>query len=274
MEKAIFFEEIIHFAAPGEGVVPTLRRLRENGITGIQLSDEHLLQWGEEALRADLAAADMHTSVIHYFPRFLSDDPAVFEEAVTHSLRTMELCVRMGCHRLMVVPLPRSDVKGKEDLPRAQAGMIEGIRRIQAEADQRGIMLLFENFSTRMLPYGTVEDAESILAACPGVRYCFDSGNYHCTRHDVIAAFDRLASKTTMLHAKCFADSTVETSIRCDDGGYVYGIPYGEGAVQVPNILSVARAYDNIEIITVEHNALLKKEELQRSLDILNHYFP
>ena len=270
MDKAIFFEDVKHLP---EGVPTTFQWLAANGINGLQLDEREIYDFGEENMRAALQAAGLGASVIHYLPRFLSDDSALFEEAVAHSLRAMALCERMGCKRLMVVPLPREDVKGREDLPRARESMIAGIRRILPEAARRGITLYFENFSTELLPYGTAEDAEAILAACPEIRYCFDTGNYHCTRQNVAETFARLAPRTTMLHAKCFADSAEQTHIRCDDGGYVRGVPFGEGAVGVPEILAAAGQYPNIEIITVEHNAALTREELDRSLRTLNACF-
>lgn len=267
MEKAIFFEDVKHFP---EGIQPAFRWLAENGINGLQFGDNEIAETGEETIRAALQATGMQAAVIHYFPRFLSDDPTVFEEAVAYSLRSMDLCHRLGCKRLMVVPLPRTDVKGKEDLPRARAQMIEGIRRIQPEANRRGIALFFENFSTETLPYGTPEDAEEILAACPDIHYCFDSGNYFCTRRNARELFPRLAPKATMLHAKCFDNSETATNIRCDDGGYVHGVPFGEGGVNVPAILAAVKEHPGIEIVTVEHNARLTKEEIGRSIRVLN----
>ena len=267
MEKAIFFEDVKHFP---EGAEEAFRWLAENGIDGLQFDEKEIFTFGEEAMAAALQKAGLKASVIHYLPRLMAADPAVFEEAVAHSLRALALCKRMDCRRLMVVPLPRTDVKGKEDLPRAKAAMIEGIRRIQPEADRLGISLYFENFSTETLPYGTPEDAEDILAACPRACYCFDTGNYFCTRRDAVALFPRLAPKTVMLHAKCFQNSAEETSIRCDDGGYVRGVPFGEGGVDVAAVLRAVKNYPNIEIVTVEHNARLTREEIGRSIRILH----
>lgn len=275
MEKAIFFEEIYPLPGVAEegGLERTCAWLSELGLDGFQFSEDDFVIAGEARVLSALQKTGLRASVIHTLPRLLAADEATFREGVAHAMKALELCVRAGCHRLMVVPLPRSDVQGEADLPRARARMIEGLKLLLPEAAARGVTLYFENFSTKKLPYGTVEDAEEISDAVPEAVYCFDTGNYLCTRTDVHAAWSRLAPLAGLLHVKNFADSAVPTGVQCDDGGYMQGLALGRGDFDVRRFLAVAKETTHADICVLEHNASITHADVEESVRVLREFF-
>lgn len=275
MEKAIFFEEIYPLPGVAEegGLDRTLAWLAELGLDGFQLCDEDFQTVGEERLLAAMRRAGLAATVIHTTPRLMAADDAAFEAGMAHALRALELCVRADCHRLMVVPLPKSDVEGDGDLPRARARMLEALRRLLPEAKRRGITLYFENFSTKHLPYGTVEDALEISDALPEVRYCFDTGNYLCTRTDVLSAWETLAPRAALLHVKNFTESAVPTWVCCDDGRCMQGLPLGKGDFDVHSFLAAAKANTVADACVLEHNATITHADVEQSVRVLRQYF-
>lgn len=270
MRKSIFFCEIRHLDRVAEGEFDSVfAQLKRLGIDGFQFSDRNIEKAGEERLLAALRRHEMHTDVIHIVIPLLSADDTVFENACERACETLTLLRRFDCPRLMVVPLPRSDVRGPEDRDRAMARMIEGLSRILPAAEERGIEVYIENFSSAILPYSTVSDIEHLTDALPKLKYTFDVGNFLCVGEDPFEAYARLHPRVSLLHLKNFTPTDDADGVACADGHRVKGVAFDEGDFDMPAMLRACRTHSPDVLPIIEHNAALSMAEIERTVGVM-----
>ena len=260
MNIGIFFSDIRPFLSDGESRYDlTFSRLREHGILGLQLRDAEIYEEGEERLLRAMNRYGLHTEVIHVCIPLMTADHAVFDTAVQYARYTFDLMRRLGCHRLMVVPRPKTDVKDPADRLRAQQAMLEGFRRICKSAPD-GIEILAENYSHSTVPFSTVEDMEKLLAAAPESRYIFDTGNFFCVNESPRSAYLRLKESLSAVHVKNCDFS--EKGVLVDKGKHMITLPFRRDTMHLGDLLRQMHR-DGIDVpLIMEHNPNTSWEEI------------
>ena len=266
MKKSIFFCEIRHLGGVAKGDFDeTFAALKQLGICGFQLSDRDIEKAGKEHLRAALMRHGMSADVIHTVVPLLSKDDETFRTACAKARETVDLARRMGCHRLMIVALPVTDVAGEDDRPRAMARMIGGLCEIIDAAEQVGVEVYIENFSKPQLPYSSVSDVEKILEALPKVKYAFDVGNFICIGEDPFRAYACLKPHVSLIHLKNFTPTEDERGILCADGHRVEGVAFDRGEFDMQAFLRQATTDGGRVHLVIEHNANIPLSDIARS---------
>ena len=245
--------------------------LKAHNIDGFQFHDKWIYNEGEDELLAAMKKHGMKTYIIHILPRLMAEDDGIFADAVKESVEKLQLVKKFGCNRLMIVPFPKSDVKGADDLPRATARMIEGLKLILPEAKKEGIELYIENFSTKLLPYGTSDGVEKILDAVPGVKYIFDMGNFFCIDSDPHAEYERLKHRIAFVHVKNFEFR--DEGMLLDDGRRIKSPIFDKGPMDLPALfekMAKDRLFDVPYVI--EFNDILDLDAISRDEEIMRKY--
>lgn len=233
MKKGIFYNDATRAFGKWEKNFDELFTfLKAHNIDGFQFYDKWIYNEGEDELLCAMKKHGMKTYIIHILPRLMAKDDEIFAAAVKESVEKIELLKKLDCKRLMIVPFPKSDVEGEEDLGRATERMIEGLKLILPEAKKEGIELYIENFSTKLLPYGTSDGVEKILDAVPEVKYVFDTGNFFCIDEDPHAEYERLKDRIAFVHVKNFEFR--EIGLLLDNGRRVKSPAFDKGPMDLP----------------------------------------
>ncbi len=245
--------------------------LLAHNIDGFQFHDDWIYAEGEDELADAMKKRGMKTYVIHVLPRLMARDDAVFEAAVDETLGKLKLLKKFDCKRLMIVPFPKSDVEGEDDIPRAMDRMIEGLKRVIPEAKKEGIDCYIENFSTTALPYGTPDNIEKILDAVPDVKYVFDTGNYFCIDHDIFKEYERFKHRIALVHVKNFEFR--EEGMLLDNGRRVKSPTFDKGPMNMKAFLEKL-AKDKLDVpFVIEFNDTLTCEDIAKNEEIMRAYF-
>lgn len=271
MKKGIFYVDArAAFGEWNKNYDELFTFLKAHNIDGLQFSDGEIRKEGEDELLAAMKKHGMKAYIIHVFPRLMSRDGDIFERAVKDTVEKLALLKKYGCKRLMIVPFPKTDVEGYDDIPRATARMIEGLRRVIPEVKKEGIECYIENFSTTRLPYGTSDNVEAILDAVPEVRYVFDMGNYFCIDEDPLAAYERFKDRISFVHVKNFEFSN--DGMLLDNGRRIKSPTFDKGPMNITALFE-RMAKDVLDVpYVIEFNDTLSLVDIAKDEAVMREY--
>ncbi len=271
MKKGIFFHDAkLAFGNWDKNYDELFTFLKAQNIDGFQFHDKWIYEEGEDELLAAMKKHGMKTYIIHILPRLMAEDDAVFNDAVKESLDKIKLLKKFDCKRLMIVPFPKSDVKGEADIPRAMQRMIKGLQLIIPEAKKEGIDCYIENFSTTILPYGTADNVEKILNAVPALKYVFDTGNYFCIDIDCHKEYERFKNRIEFVHLKNFEFR--DEGMLLDNGRRVKSPIFDKGPMNLPELFE-KMSRDGLDVpYVIEFNDTLTLDAIAENERIMKKY--
>ena len=245
----------------------------ECGIDGISINVSEIEAEGEEKLISSIKKNGIKTYEIYVLARLLAKDDEAFNGALDKIRGAINTAVRFGCSNLLVVPSPKSDVESPEDKPRAKARMIEGLNILIKDAQRAGINLCFENFSTGVYPFSTIEDVEDILGGVDGLRYGYDMANFFCVDVECHAAYERLKNVISSFHVKNFThNDTGKRVIVNDNGVAIYGERFDRGEMRIPELMRkmYRDGFGNIPWM-IEYNVKVPFDEVRFTVELLKN---
>ena len=259
MKKSIFFVNVYGCPDVSGDLDKMFLLMNEIGASGLQFHITELMSLDATKFKALLKENEASVDCVHVTPRLLAEDDEIFAEAVKECETALENISQFGCKRLMVVPFTPFDVKDKKT---ALERFAEGLRLVIEKAEKYGVSVVIENISLLTLPFSTLSDVEFLLDNVKGLKLCFDTGNFVCTKIDTIEAFEKFRSRIDMVHVKDFGICS-EGGFECDSGINVDHIAFGKGEAKLEEVLKLL--YNNnpdVPYVVEVHNEKPPKDDV------------
>lgn len=244
MGYGIFYSHLKSEAARrNRPVEEILREAADLGADRLTLSDTAL----PEAL-PHIKAAGCGVNILYCVCGLIHGEDRDKARAAAHS------AAEAGAEILMLVPgFYREGQTFREALQTATPLISEIVRL----CDRLGIRCAIEDYGGKLTPYSLIPQIREFLAAVPGLKFVFDSGNALYHRQDPLALWDATADRIVGIHGK---DLSFLPSEGC--GGTVtpardrmYPTAFGSGALKSAEIRDRIRALGiPPERITFEHD--------------------
>lgn len=108
---------------------------------------------------------------------------------------------RLGVHRIMLAPNV-INAESPEEFYAMREKMVEAFGSMVDYARGSGVKVTIENQSVAQRADSFIKDCKYIIDQLPDLGFVFDTGNFHCVRDDVLAAWDVLGDRSVHCHAK------------------------------------------------------------------------
>ena len=265
---ATFYDHILDISRQeGCSVPEAMAEARKLGISALEISCGNLSGRAEEAAR-ELAAAGMAVTAVPAYFHFDSDGEVraqaadIFADAKT-----------VGARTLLVIP---GFVPPGADREECARRMTERTAELAELADKAGFSLVMEDFDNENAPFSTSAQLLRFMDAVPGLRACFDTGNFRFAGEDALEAYENLRGRIGHVHLK---DRSSNTDFGRDDrpspdGSPLHPCPVGAGEIPIGELLSRLREDGYRGPYTIEHyGAEPMLECLRRSVNWLHDRF-
>lgn len=246
---ATFYDHILDIAKQ-EGISEeeALWEAKALGIGQLEVSLENARGRGKE-LGARLARAGLGISSAPSFFDFGREDG----DAGAQVRAALDLARELGADRLLVIP---GFTQGSPAQAQAQTQrMLAGAALLGELADKAGVSLVMEDFDNAAAPYSTSAGMLRFMEACPGLRACFDTGNFRYMAEDTLSAYRALRGRIAHVHLKDRAYSPAygvqgPTAV---DGQPLYPCPVGWGEMPIGQVMACLREDGYDGAYTIEH---------------------
>ena len=267
MKKGIFFVNAYGCPDVSGDLEKMFLLMKETGTLGLQFHISELMRLDKENFKKLLEKNNASPECVHVTPRLFSEDENVFLEAVKECEHALDYISSFGCKYLMVAPFHPSDVKDRQ---KALERFAKGLELVVAKAETYGISVVIENISLLILPFSTPEDVEYLLDKVKGLKFCFDTGNFVCTKHDTVDTFERLKDRICMVHVKDFGICK-EGGYVCDSGLCVEHVDFGKGEAKLEEVLSLLYRYKpDITYVVEVHNEMPPKDDVVKACSFVD----
>lgn len=237
MKKNIFFVNVFDCPEIAGNLEKMFELLKVNGVSGLQIPYDALIGLDKEEFKNLLEKYNVELVCTHIVTRLCAKDDEIFLKAVKDCKKALEYIKFFDCKYFMPVPFYTADVDGLCDKKRAADRFAEGLDIIVKEAENYGTKVIIENISQIILPYSLPEDIMYLLEKVKNLGFCFDTGNFVCTRTDVEKAFEMLKDKIDVVHIKELVECNDTNALKCDSGIYVTNVDFGTGGANLPVVM-------------------------------------
>lgn len=277
MKLGIFSSHIREYAA-AKGI-PAAEAEAVFRALGVGCTELDMDEWNTAGLApgdygARLRAAGLPPVCVHGACHMCADDDGVFADALNEGKRIVESAARVGAQMALIVCGLPDDVRDTADRPRALRRVIPGLISLCDMGERVGVRVVIENFSVERLPYSRLADLKVIYKNVAKLGYALDAGNFACIGEEPLAAYDTLAARVALVHAKDwrFTDGDGfgggRTGLRRVDG-----VAHGTGIVPLAALLDRLVRDEYAGALILEHNAYrFDPDDLTRSAAFLRPY--
>ena len=125
---------------------------------------------------------------------------------------------------------------------RETAGFLEGMARLDAAAEKRGLTLTMEDYDNALSPIATIAGMRRFLDAVPRLTVALDTGNFLFSGEDVLEAWAAFRGRIRHVHLK---DRLLarpqglaeESGLRTPAGETLWACPVGEGVIPIREVV-------------------------------------
>lgn len=167
---------------------------------------------------------------------------------------------------MMVVP-NSCDVNNNSEKDQMREKIIRGMREIVEYANDKRVIITAENYGDEKYPVCTIDDVHYILEQVPGLRFCFDIGNFYCGNCDDLEAYETFRGNIVNVHMKDWEYA--------ENGRYVLGdkrytgSSIGSGFQHCGEIIQKLKADGYDGNLVIELNPLGSKKMIDESISFL-----
>ena len=264
MKKSIFFINVYGCPEVSGDLDKMFSLMKNVGATGLQFHISELMNLDADKFKDLLSKNGAYVECVHVTPRLLCDDEEIFAAAIKECEDALEYISSFGCKRLMVVPFTPSDVKDRQ---KARERFAKGLGFVVKSAEKYGIFVVIENISQLTLPFSTADDIEYLLDNVKGLKFCFDTGNFVCTKADAVSSYEKLKDRIDMVHVKDFGICE-SGGFACDSGINVEHVDFGTGDANLVEVLHfLYKNSPNVPYVVEVHNAMPPKDDVVKACD-------
>ena len=196
MNRLNIFLEHIYEGAQQQAVPPeaVMAQAREMGYSGLECDLWRLNDRAEVKRQFD--SCGLSAASVYNMYDFLRDEPEVSKEKM---LRYLETAAFFGAKKVLVIP---GFFQPGDDRESGYAKFAEQLAVMCGLAAQYGITVTLEDFDDSSSPCCDTAGLERLLAAVPGLRFTFDTGNFAYVLEDPAHAYARLKPYIAHVHLK------------------------------------------------------------------------
>lgn len=250
MRKGIFYHDLINCKEFYTDTDKMMCFCRENGIEAIQFDRTQLTEDCISQILPSMNKYGIKFAGIFIMCRLCADDISVFSSAVNKCMETVDLSVKLGCKRVLVVACEPCDI---EDKSLAALRFVNGLNKVCDYAAKFGISIAVENFSDPVLPFSLPEDIIFLKENVKNLSYVFDTGNFLLCDVDAMAAYGMLEKYVDEIHVKDFY-FTDNAEFYDKKGRGVSAISFGNGQTGMKDVLKKALKNKKDILYIIEHN--------------------
>jgi sugar phosphate isomerase/epimerase len=264
MNKSIFFINVYGCPQVSGDLDKMFSLMKKVGASGLQFHITELMNLDADKFKEQLSENGAYVECVHVTPRLLSEDEEIFKEAVKECEDALGYISSFGCKRLMVVPFTPFDVKDRQ---KARERFAKGLRLVVKSAEKYGISVVIENISLLALPFSTAEDVGYLLDNVKGLAFCFDIGNFVCTKSDAFTAYEKLKDRIDMVHVKDFGICE-SGGFACDSGINVKHVDFGTGNAKLEKMLCLLyKNNPDVPYVVEVHNEMPPMDDVVGACD-------
>lgn len=246
MKLSVFYPHILDAAKQtGLELAAILEKIRDYGIHAVEIDAPHLAP--EEPHLSALLNAGLEVSCVNCFYAL---DKALDEETVR---RHILFCQSSGAKTMLIVPgfLDQESSQRMASVihdPELTADfmasnesvstMVLNLKKIVELTDAAGIQVVLEDFDNIQSPISGLYGLRWFMEHIPGIRCCFDTGNFITHDEDPLLAWDLL--KPYIIHIHCKDRSTSPIAV-------------GHGTLPIKEIIDAAKTSGYSGTLAIEH---------------------
>ena len=250
---------MVYLQFPGATLRGMLDFARKEGIDGIDVVQPQALgmapqEFGQWCAEAGLAVVG---GIV-----FDSIREADFTRAkwLETARRGIEATVAAGARKVM---FPTGGVPGRAR-GESRRLWLELLSEAVEMGARMGVSVSIESFAVdiQWSPFVSSRDLLEAVAAVPGLKVTFDSGN-HFVVEDVLEAYRRLAPHIVHVHLKDWEilDEAAEKALRMEDGRWYRMVPLGRGVVDNAGLLRAMQAAGETHYFDLEYSGQVPMPE-------------
>lgn len=230
-------------------MVEALNNLKLLGIEKLEVSQNNLLG-REDEVGNELAQCGMGISSIPSYFDFGRD-----ADVEKQALPTLEAARYLGAKRLLVIPGFFREGDSAESREKQFRGMIDGVNRLADLAARYDVSLMMEDYDSALAPFSTIEGVRRFLDSCPGLSWCFDTGNFRFSGESELDGYEILKDRIVHVHLKdrSYLPTEENPPMPTVDGQRLYPSPVGMGDVRLGEVMSRLKADGYQGDFSVEH---------------------
>lgn len=268
MELSVFLHHVLQAAREqGWTVRRALAYVRDLGISRVEIDADGLPD--AEAMRRALDETGLGVSnVCGMFDWRSGPD----EQKESRLLRAAET---LGSPFVMPIPgfYSQPHAVGSAREAEENARFVQGMARLAAEAEKRGLRAVMEDYDNALSPIATIEGMRRFLDAVPGLAVALDTGNFLFSGEDVLAARQTFAGRIAHVHLK---DRLLtrphgmpeENALRAVTGALLWPCAVGDGDLPIRQVISELKAAGYTGCLTIEHFGVLRwADAIRRSAE-------
>ncbi|MBR3516177.1 MAG: sugar phosphate isomerase/epimerase [Lachnospiraceae bacterium] len=261
IKTGTFFHHIRQAAEErGESLEQTFEYVHELGYVGAEVdADDHE---GAELLGShDIAVS----SIYRNYAWQDSLDESLMEEHI-------RLAKYLGTDKIMAIPGFFGEGDSESIRREKRKRMAEGMNRLYELASQNGLVLTIEDYDNALSPIATIDGMEYFLAAVPGLKVAFDTGNFKYSGEDVLTAEKVFADRIVHVHFKdrLYSRNGSGDPCKCPDGSVLWPCAVGEGDIPMEEILRRLKRNGYSGYVMAEFfGAASYSDTLKRSMEFL-----
>lgn len=236
-------------------LVDTIRILSEIGYEGIEiladvphayppaLTEDQIGKIQRELELHGMVISNINAFMLHaegdtWHPSWIEQDRALRERRIQHTINCIDLAARLGARTLSTEPGGPLDQMAHD---KALAFFIEGLKRVENRARDRGVRILIEP-EPGLLVENSVQFRRLFDQLNPEVfGLNFDVGHFFCVGEDPVGLIREMGDLIDHVHIEDIAASREH-----------YHLMLGAGAIDIPAVLDAIAETGYRNFVTVE----------------------
>ena len=246
MKVSVFLEHLYSLSAQKScTITAAMREAKRSGIDYVETDVKYI--FGHEAdFKRQLETTGLQVGGVYDFFDF------GHQPQRDRALRLLDAAQAVGAVNVMAIPGFAEEGDNREAV---RDKMAWELSELCADAAQRGIRVVLEDFDSEKAPYGRAEEVAWFLDRIPQLGCAFDTGNFLYHGEDVLKAYDLLEKRIAHVHMKDrgFSPLCGEKAVVSVTGKKLYPAPVGSGELPMAEIVRrlFERGYDGL--FAMEH---------------------
>ncbi len=208
---------------------------RSVGITAVEVFTGEFDDSTLHDYRAFIEAHGLTISTVIRVSNIPAKSEAEYQAEIAYIKNLIDATAKEGIEKMMIVPTANY-IKTPEDKLFMRDRILRGMKEIMEYAKDTGVTIMMENFGNAFYPVGTAEEMQYIFDHVAGLKYNYDTGNFHFAGADAVEAYEALKEHVVAVHVKDWKYE--ENGYYNINGKSLSGCAIGDGFLPMKDIIA------------------------------------